>query len=275
MQIKIEKERKIMSIYIIPDRENIEKSLSVAKKWNAYFEYNDFFLPDVLDNQEIVQQRIDFYKSLDRDRTFDTMHGAFLDVTIHSSDSLIREISIKRIRQSMDIASELGIRGVVFHTNIIPNFTQDYYYNQWLKENENFWSILLKEYPNLNVFIENMFDQTPDAIVALAEHMKDNLRFGLCYDYAHACVFGGDVDNWTARIAPYVKHMHINDNDLKKDLHQTIGEGKIDWKHFSDLMMKYHIESSVLIEIHSFEKQESSLEYMKKKRIYPLNESLS
>ncbi len=27
MQIKIEKELKIMSIYIIPDRENIEKSL--------------------------------------------------------------------------------------------------------------------------------------------------------------------------------------------------------------------------------------------------------
>lgn len=275
MQIKIEKERKIMSIYIIPDRENIEKSLSVAKKWNAYFEYNDFFLPDVLDNQEIVQQRIDFYKSLDRDRTFDTMHGAFLDVTIHSSDSLIREISIKRIRQSMDIASELGIRGVVFHTNIIPNFAQDYYYNQWLEKNEHFWRTILKEYPNLNIFVENMFDQTPDAIVELAQHMKDHSRFGLCYDYAHACVFGSDVDNWTARIAPYVKHMHINDNDLKKDLHQTIGEGSIDWKHFNDLMMKYHIEGSVLIEIHSFEKQESSLEYMKKKRIYPLNESLS
>lgn len=264
-----------MDIYIIPDRENIEKSLSIANKWNTYFEYNDFFSPDVLDNQEIIWQRINFYKSLDRDRTFDTMHGAFLDVTVHSSDSLIREISMKRIRQSMDIASELGIRGVVFHTNIIPNFTQDYYYNQWLEKNENFWRMILKEYPNLNIFIENMFDQTPDAIVALAEHMKDNSRFGLCYDYAHACVFGGDVDSWTARIAPYVKHMHINDNDLKKDLHQTVGEGSIDWEHFGDLMMKYHIESSVLIEIHSFEKQESSLEYMKKKRIYPLNENLS
>ena len=275
MQIKIEKERKIMSIYIIPDRENIEKSLFIANKWNTYFEYNDFFSPEVLDNQKVIAQRINLYKSLDRDRTFDTMHGAFLDVTIHSSDSLIREISIKRIRQSMDIASELGIRGVVFHTNIIPNFAQDYYYNQWLEKNEHFWRTILKEYPNLNIFVENMFDQTPDAIVELAQHMKDHSRFGLCYDYAHACVFGSDVDNWTALIAPYVKHMHINDNDLKKDLHQTIGEGKIDWKHFSDLMMKYDIESSVLIEIHSFEKQESSLEYMKKKRIYPLNESLS
>lgn len=264
-----------MSIYIIPDRQNIEKSLSIAKKWNTFFEYNDFFMPDVLDNQKMVQERIDFYKSLDRDRTWDTMHGAFLDVTIHSSDSLIREISMKRIRQSMDIASELGIRGVVFHTNIISNFSQESYHQQWLEKNECFWRMILKEYPSLNVFIENMFDYTPDAIVTLAEHMKDNSRFGLCYDYAHACVFGDNVENWTSRIAPYVKHMHINDNDLKKDLHQTIGEGSIDWKYFGELMIKYHIQSSVLIEISSFEKQEYSLEYMKNKRIYPLNENLS
>jgi len=264
-----------MSLYIIPEREQIEKSLLISDKWNAYFEYNDFFEPDVLDCPKIVQQRIDFYKALDRDRHMDTLHGTFLDVTVHSSDALIREVSMKRVRQSMDIASALDIRGVIFHTNTIPNFHQDYYYKQWLNMNELFWRQILKEYPKLQVYIENMFDETPYAIVSLAEHMKDHSRFGICYDYAHASVFGNDIDDWTEKVAPYIKHIHLNDNDLKRDLHLTIGEGCIDWLHFGTLMLKHHIDSSVLIEINSFEKQEKSLEYMKKKRIFPLNSSLS
>ena len=39
-------------LLIIPKRDNIEESLRLSKEYNANFEYNDFFLPFVLDDEE-------------------------------------------------------------------------------------------------------------------------------------------------------------------------------------------------------------------------------
>ena len=52
-------------------------------------------------------------------------------------------------------------------------------------------------------------------------------------------------------------------NDLKNDLHQAIGTGKIDWKRFHQEMDRYQIDSTVLIEVSGIEKQKKSLEYIR------------
>ena len=143
-------------ISIIPQRDNMEESLRLSKEYNANFEYNDFFLPFVLDDEEKKKEIIDFYKSIDRDRSEDTMHGAFLDVTLHSTDDRIREVSELRVRQSMEIAKELGIRGVVFHTNMIANFKDAVYMKKWVDTNVAFYKKLLQEYPG--IFSEDLPD---------------------------------------------------------------------------------------------------------------------
>ena len=114
-------------IYLIPDRENMEESLELAKTYHANYEYNDFFLPFILDDKEKQREIIDFYAKVRSDFSKDTMHGAFLDVTIHSNDKRIREVSELRIRQSLDIAKEMGLRGAVFHTNRIAGFRESNY----------------------------------------------------------------------------------------------------------------------------------------------------
>ena len=81
------------SVYIIPKENEIEESLRLSEKYHANFEYNDFFLPFILDDEEKKKELIEFYKSLPRDRSMDTLHGAFLDVTLHSADRKIKEIS--------------------------------------------------------------------------------------------------------------------------------------------------------------------------------------
>ena len=50
-------------ISIIPQRDNMEESLRLSKEYNANFEYNDFFLPFVLDDEEKKKEIIDFYKN--------------------------------------------------------------------------------------------------------------------------------------------------------------------------------------------------------------------
>lgn len=258
------------SLYIIPKRDNIEESLRLCKEYQACFEYNDFFLPGVLDDEKKKKELISFYKSLPRNRSQDTLHGAFLDVTLHSSDARIREVSELRVRQSMEIAKELGIRGVIFHTNMIANFKDEVYMNNWVKTNAEFYKKIFGEYPGIYVFVENMFDFDPDMLLKLAECMQEETYFGVCLDYAHATISKVNTREWIERLKPYIKHMHINDNDLKNDLHSAIGQGKIDYKEFTRMIVENEITASVLVEVSRLEDQIASLEYMKNKGIYPL-----
>ena len=251
-------------ISIIPQRDYIEESLRLSKEYNANFEYNDFFLPFVLDDEEKKKEIIDFYKSLDRDRSEDTMHGAFLDVTIHSTDDRIREVSELRVRQSMEIAKELGIRGVVFHTNMIANFKDAVYMKKWVESNAAFYKKLLKEYPGLYVFVENMFDFDPDMLLSLAKEMAEEEYFGVCLDYAHATISKVEAKEWFEVLKPYIKHMHINDNDLQNDLHMALGKGKIDYKELDELLKSSEINPSILVEVSKVEDQEESLLYLKR-----------
>lgn len=259
-----------MGLHLIPDIEHLEESLQLLETYQAAYEYNDFFLADILEDKKKQLGIIDFYAKHRRDFSQDTMHGAFLDVTVHSSDRKIREISELRVRQSMEIAKEMGLRGVVFHTNRIYGFRDETYLKNWIETNKNFFSTICEEYPNQQIFMENMFDEAPDILCRLAEEMSGCENFGVCLDYAHGAISGTAAEEWIRQLAPYVRHMHINDNDLKNDLHLAVGTGQIDWKKFTQEMEQYHIDASVLIEVSGIEKQKKSLEYMIKEGIFPM-----
>lgn len=255
--------------YIIPDRSDIEKSLQLAKENDCAFEYNDFFLPEVLDDPKKQEEIIEFYAKYRSDFSKDTMHGAFLDVTIHSTDPLIRKASELRIHQSMEIAKRMGLKGVVFHTGKLAGFNVESYLKLWHETNLRFFTELAEAYPAQQIYMENMFDDSPDVMAKLAEAMKEIPNFGLCLDYAHAALTEYPLAGWVKTLAPYILHMHVNDNDLKDDLHQPVGEGKIDWQMYHHLMQEYQVEATVLVEVKGADRQKHSMEYMKKQGIYP------
>ena len=257
-------------IYMIPDIKNPEKTMKISEKYNAYFEYNDFFVPNVYLNQEEVIKRIQIYKSLERDRSRDMLHGSFLDITLHSRDDEIRKISEKRIKQSLVIAEELGIRGVVFHPGLIPGFYAKSYLEDWLVSGIRFWKQMLGEFPSLEIYIENMFEARCHDLLRLACSMKEEPRFGICLDYSHYQVFGKDGKDWVKEFAPYVRHLHINDNNLIDDSHWEIGTGAINWTKYTEVMKKNRLDTSVLIETNCLDHFENSILYMQEKGIYPL-----
>ena len=257
-------------LYLIPDKTNLEESRKLIEEHQAAYEYNDFFIPDILEDKKKQLEMIEQYAKIRTDFSNDTMHGAFLDVTIHSSDKRIRDVSELRVRQSMEIAKEMGLRGVVFHTNRLYGFRDEVYLRNWVNSNKQFFGKVCEEYPDQQIFMENMFDEAPDVLRRLAEEMTDYANFGVCLDYAHAVISDTKAAIWMKELAPYIKHMHINDNDLKNDLHQAIGIGQIDWKEFSEEIEKYNIDASVLVEVSGIEKQKKSLEHMIEKHIFPI-----
>ena len=251
----------------------MERIQQLAGEYDCSFEYNDFYLPEVLDDRRKQETIIESYAKYHSDFSQDTMHGAFLDVTIHSSDPRIREVSILRVRQSMEIARRMGVSGVVFHTGRLAGFRVSYYLKQWKEMNVRFFRELAEEFPEQKIYMENMFDEAPDVLAELAEEMKEIGNFGICLDYAHAALTSCPEQEWVKTLAPYISHMHINDNDLRNDLHRPVGTGLIDWKNFDTLMRENSVEATMLIEVKGYEAQKKSLEYMKRMGIYPMQQN--
>ncbi len=252
-------------LYLIPDREHLEDSVALRESQGILWEYNDFMRPDILEDKKEQLRIMDIYARTGIDFSRDTMHGAFLDVTLHSTDPLIREVSEKRVRQSMEIAKEMGLRGVVFHTNRIQGFRDKTYLANWLEVNELFFRRLTDDYPGIKIFMENMWDEAPDMMVALAEKMNDVPEFGLCMDYAHVMISGYSPGDWIQECAPYITHIHINDNDQKNDQHLAVGDGEIDWGVLNRGIQTYGVDATVLIEVNGIERQKTSLAYLRKK----------
>lgn len=256
-------------LYLIPDPAQAEASLALAAEYDAGFEYNDFFAPQLLDDPEKLRARIAFWRGFGREARRDTMHGAFFDVTVHSDDARIRSISERRVLQSVEIAQEMELRGVVFHTGLIANFKSAFYTQNWLDKNTAFFTQVCQANPELGIWMENMFDTEPDMLRALAFRMEDVKNFGLCYDRAHAEVFGCGPEGWLESLAPYIRHMHINDNDGLTDRHDALGAGKIDWRAFDAELRARDVKASVLVETSDLGKQRASLEYMQANAVYP------
>lgn len=252
-----------MSQYlIIPNKDNIEQSLALSKEYGLGFEFNDFFWPKVLGDDAKKEEIAAFYDTKEMPSIL-TSHGAFFDVLVFSEDPLIAETSELRVRQSMDIAKRVKAGAVIFHTNYEPLLTQDYYRNSWRDRTAKFFRKICEEYPTIQVYMENMFDTDPYELKSIAELMREVPNFGVCLDYAHATIFGKNIDYWVKDLAPYIRHVHINDNDGVTDLHLAVGDGMTDWEKFLEHKKLYFPNATILVETTPIDRQIKSLEYMK------------
>ena len=72
-----------------------------------------------------------------------------------------------------------------------------------------------------------MFDEEPELLRRLADDLSDGPRFGVCYDMAHAYLSQTPLTEWNQALLPYVRHLHINDNDKTQDTHRPVGSGSL------------------------------------------------
>lgn len=249
--------------YIIPDKNNMHESVKLAETYNLGFEFDDFWAPNVLSDEDKVEELVRFYKGFELPDGI-SVHGDFFDVCIFSTDKEIADISKKRIWQSMEAADKMGAEKVIFHSNINSFLAQGAYLDNWINQNEVFFRQVCAQYPAVTVLMENMFDDNPDALAALAHRMEDVTNFDLCFDYAHAMISSAPIEEWVGKTAPYIRHVHINDNDGQSDLHLAVGSGVTDWGQFGLLQKQYFNEATVLIEVSQLTAQKESLEYLKK-----------
>lgn len=250
---------------IIPSLGEIDEYVRLAEQYGLAFEYNDFFAPELLDDSAALKERIRIYKGLNRSRESDTLHGAFYDVLPFSWDSGIKKHSIYRMQQSVEIANELGCRGVIFHTNFSPDFiNNEKYRKNWLESMQETVRQLLSG-SSCDIYLENMFDQSPDELAELSASLQGENKFGICLDIAHMRLATDKPRDWFRVLAPYIKHFHLNDTHLEYDEHLALGQGSIDWSEIELLLQEYGLkDKSRLIEVSGLDKIQESLKYCQK-----------
>lgn len=247
---------------VVAKADRLEEYTEIARKYNVSFEINDFYEARILDDIQEQNRIIRMYHNAGIPEG-STMHGAFLDIVLFSSDEKICEISKLRMKQSMEIARRLRVRGVVFHTNCNPMLSGETYDYMVVSKTVAYVEKLLEQYPEIDIYMENMFDISPRVLVQISEKLVHYPNYGVCLDYAHASISDVPMSDWVEQLAPYIKHVHINDNDLKRDLHWAVGTGQIDWNQFAKYYRTHFDQCSILVETTLPELQVQSLQYLK------------
>lgn len=252
---------------IVSNIDNLFQYEKLANQYNLGFEFNDFFDPKVLIDRSLQDEIISKYKKIHLPE-YCTMHGAFMDVLLFSFDDDIRKIARDRMKESMEIARRVGAKAVVFHTNANPFLNFGDYNERMVFFTAEYIEKLLNEYKDINIYLENMFDNSPDILHDISEKLSVYDNYGVCFDYAHASISNTELDEWIESLRKYIKHIHINDNDLINDLHLAVGDGAIDWDIFFDYYKKYFYDCSLLIETTKPENQRKSIEFLKKWKLF-------
>lgn len=251
-----------MRYLIIPEADRLDDYLSLAKQHNVAFEYNDFYQPEIYDDEARIEELIKRYKATGRNLSLDTMHGAFFGLDLASVDPVIRRRSQELMAKSCEIAQRLGVGGVVFHTGLIGGLELSYYIDNWIDEAVSFFSEQCSKYGELNIYIENTFEQTPDVFVKLMKRMSGVPNFRVCLDYAHAVLTRTEARVWLEALEPYISHIHINDNDKRNDLHFVPGCGSIDFSEWKSFMDKISYDKTVLLEIKGYDNVVAAIDFI-------------
>ncbi len=236
----------------------------LAGKYGCGFELVSFAMPSVIDSKEQRKEQMSaFQQELRNFSGYKTFHGPFIDLVLHSPDKKIAKLSQDRIREGIEMALNLGCSHIVFHCSINMLIRNQSYFKKAVEDQADFWSAVSKEYPEICICLENMWEDSPDLLKDIikksnSEHVKS------CLDLGHMNVFSSlDASRWFDTMKEDIVYMHWNDNDGDRDLELALGEGNIDWKKMVNFTSQLSEHPLIVLEVGDIVNVEKSFEYLK------------
>lgn len=173
-------------------------------------------------------------------------HGPFADLSPCCIDPRVRQVSLERFCQAVELAGHYGIKRVILHSGFIPQVHFPHWFHE---EGVKFWQELLALLPaDVEICLENVMDPNPGLLTALVRKVNDP-RLGLCLDVGHANVTESHtLLQWLEAFRPYLRHVHLHNNDGKTDAHDTLDSGTIDMAAVLDWLNANAPEVTITIE---------------------------
>ncbi|MBN2310046.1 MAG: hypothetical protein JXR94_13820, partial [Candidatus Hydrogenedentes bacterium] len=148
---------------------DIDHELRCAREFGLGAEVQTFSLPHILAG-DFSRDLARMAKRLEAVPGPIGCHGPFIDTTHFSQELEVRAVARMRYLQAIDIAEAVGARYVLFHSQYNPLIKIRAYADIYHEGSMAFWPEILAEAKRrrLDVYLENMFDDTPAPLCRLA-----------------------------------------------------------------------------------------------------------
>lgn len=189
-----------------------------------------------------------------------TLHAPFAGFYPGSSRRRIYKYSRDLALKSLLLAEAIGAKRVIFHPGL-PYGSSAKQIDRWLQQNITFWPefIALAEAQECCICIENIYETEPDALLQLCREMASPW-FGHCFDIGHWNIFGTvKLQYWLDQMAPWLKHLHLHDNDGEQDQHLPIGRGYVSFSTLFHWLTENGCSPSFTLEAHNLPDLDTSL----------------
>ena len=193
------------------------------------------------------------------------MHGPYYSLAYHSIDPMVRKVAEYRMKQGLQIASDLGSRYMVFHSTYSQYVPDKDYYKKWKAESIKGLAPIVEEAEKrrIPIFLENVWDDGPDAIKGLLDHLPSPF-LKVCIDVGHLNLFSKEpLSRWFKVLNSKIGHFHLHNNFGVMDEHNRLDSGSFDFKTFFNLIDSYPIEATYTIEVKKTANLNPSLGYLK------------
>lgn len=196
-------------------------------------------------------------------------HLPFQDLSPGSSDAFIRRASIQRLGLAFDLAELYAPAHMVGH----PIYNAESYNDNaplWVENCAAGWLELMDAHPgHAPVFLENIFEQKPEPLALLMQALAGH-DVGICFDVGHWHSFARghkrqNLTDWVRTLGPWIRHLHLHDNDGSWDQHLGLGKGRIDFSALFALLREVGARPGATFEPHDEEAFRQTLGFMHSK----------
>ena len=194
-----------------------------------------------------------------------TFHGPFMDLNPGAVDEKVRELTLFRFNQVMDLVPLFHPRAIVFHPGY-DRWRYDGDVDLWLKNSLVTWKPLVKKAEALPVRIalENVFDENPNPLRRLLDAV-DSPLVGYCMDAGHGHLFSEvPLVEWIEVLGTRLLEIHLHDNHRQADEHLPLGRGNIDFPSIFSRINEKKLHPIYTIEPHDIEHLVPSLKALQK-----------
>ncbi|MCF6459839.1 sugar phosphate isomerase/epimerase family protein [Clostridium sp. Cult3] len=214
---------------------------------NIGVEIQEFVEPNLKDD-EIENLVYEYEKLLKNFSHTKSLHGPFLDLKPASPDRDIRNISYKKYLRTLEIARELDMDYVIFHSQINPWLNEPYIKSLNNNQNKDFWHHILEDIKGFKgqIVLENIFEDDPLILKELIETIDfPNIR--VCLDIGHAKLrTSKPLEKWVKELGQYVEYVHLHWNEGLYDEHVRPEDEDI--SYVKELLSKYNTNPIVALE---------------------------
>lgn len=183
-----------------------------------------------------------------------TVHGPFWDLCPGSIDPAIRQVSRSRLVRLFEVLEHVRPTQIVCHTGFDPRHHRSHR-SKWIENSLGVWEFFVdwSEQLGAPLLIENVWEEDPELHVRLLEAM-DSPWFGFCLDTGHQNAFSRtSLSSWLTACSPYLREVHLHDNDGSFDHHLPIGRGNIDFDYLFRFLDGSRMRPLMTIEPHKEE----------------------